>query len=32
VPSLQDTVGAACWKSFDSLSQLWKQHPLPLAL
>jgi hypothetical protein len=32
VPGLQDTVGAACWKSFDQLSQLFKLHPLPLTL
>src|SRR5262249_19087443 len=32
VPGLQDTVGAACWKSFDALSQLRAQHPLPLTL
>jgi hypothetical protein len=32
VPGLQDTVGAACWASFDNLSQLFKQHPLPLTL
>jgi hypothetical protein len=32
VPGLQDTVGAACWQSFDNLSLLLKQHPLPLTL
>jgi hypothetical protein len=32
VPGLQDTVGAACWRSFDQLSQLLKLHPLPLTL
>jgi hypothetical protein len=32
VPGLQDTVGAACWSSFDQLSQLLKLHPLPLTL
>jgi hypothetical protein len=32
VPSLQDTVGAACWKSFDGLSQVLKAHPLPVTL
>jgi hypothetical protein len=32
IPGLEDTVGAACWKSFDQLSQLFKLHPLPLTL
>jgi hypothetical protein len=32
VPGLQDTVGAACWASFDQLSQLLKLHPLPITL
>lgn len=32
VPGLQDTVGAACWQSFDNLSAVAKLHPLPLTL
>ncbi len=32
VPGLQDTVGAACWASFDQLAQLFKAHPLPVTL
>lgn len=32
IPGLEDTVGAACWKSFDQLSQVLKLHPLPLTL
>jgi len=32
IPGLEDTVGAACWRSFDQLSQVLKLHPLPLTL
>lgn len=32
IPGLQDTVGNACWKSFDGLSQVMKAHPLPVSL
>lgn len=32
IPSIQDPVGSACWKSFDGLSQVIKAHPLPATL
>ncbi len=32
IPGVQDTVGAACWKSFANLSAVLAAHPVPLTL
>lgn len=32
IPELQDPVGQACWKQFQAMGSIVKQHPLPLSL